>query len=430
MPFWCFVSIKHHKNPLNLDPYLDPLYLRVMKVRLLFKKKSKSHKEGLIYIALYLGDTTELISTGQRIPEREWSKNDNKVKAHLGNVYKEIEKIKSKVDDAITRLQARKVDIITPMLVKEEFMADHKGKVGKQMAEDLISKKGQLPLKHIATQWLENNLFKYKISTQKAVKESMNQFLDFVARRHGHVLQSELDEQLIAGYEKYLQNERKLANSTHGKRMKHLRWFLNTIGYDVRKIKIRRSKKEIISLSQDELNLLDRVDVASNSKWQKAKDLFLLGCYTGLRISDIKRINPTMIVNGRVNMVLKKNNRQVGIPLLPQAKAILDRYSYRAPKINDQAVNSCIKEVCKKAGIDTRITLRTNIAGEDLDKVCPKYEAVTSHMASKTFISLAPAWKNLSPAEVAAIVGKDVKTLLSHYYELPLESAIKKMEAK
>jgi hypothetical protein len=57
----------------------------------------------------------------------------------------------------------------------------------------------------------------------------------------------------------------------------------------------------------------------------------------------------------------------------------------------------------------------------------PKHELITSHIAGKTFITLAPKLWNLSPAEIAAIVGKNVQTLLKHYFGDQGDEAREKM---
>lgn len=143
----------------------------------------------------------------------------------------------------------------------------------------------------------------------------------------------------------------------------------------------------------------------------------------------MKRLNETRIIDGRIRMTLQKNDKEVTIPLLAKARTIIDRNGGRSPRISEQVLNRSIKIVCSKAGIDSKLTIRINVAGRDIDKEEPKFKLITSHTAGKTFISLAPEWFGLIPAEVAAIVGKDLKTVLNHYYKLPHESAIEKMES-
>lgn len=400
-----------------------------MKIRFLFKKKSGQDNTGLIYVALYFKDHVELISTGQRIRKSEWNTSDFFPKDHRGEIANAISGVESRIRKAITRLEARE-DMVTPFSVKHEFTQFETEKVEKQLSIDRNKKKNNKSVKSLAKDWMDNSLFQYEVSTQKVVKESMKQFLEFLTKSgNGSMERGDLNEAFITSYERYLQEKRKLANSTHGKRMKHLRWFLKTLGYDVSTIKIRTGKKEIIALSAKEVEQLENVDVSDSSELQKAKDMFLLGVYTGLRISDLKRVNETRIIDGRIRMTLQKNDKEVTIPLMAKAQNIIERNGNRSPRISEQALNRAIKSVCQKAGIVTRLAIRVNVAGHDVDKEEPKYKLITSHTAGKTFISLAPEWFGLSPAEVAAIVGKDLKTVLNHYYKLPLESAIAKIES-
>lgn len=400
-----------------------------MKVRFLFKKKGKASNEGLIYLALYLKDEVELISTGHRIHEKEWSNVDQYPKQHTSNVAQSINEIKSRVNKAVTRLEAKE-EIITPFSVKQEFSRFEDAKLADKVKKDKKEKEGIRTVKSMANKWIANNLFSYQPSTQKAVKESINQFLDFLAKSGcGGIERQDINPELITSYERYLQDKKKLANSTHGKRIKHLRWFLKHINYDVAGIKIRNHRKDIISLAQDELEALEAIDVSKSSEQQKVKDIFLLGCYTGQRISELKRINQTHIIDGRICMTQKKTKREVTIPILSKTRAILERYDFKAPKISEQIVNREIKEICKDAGITKLLTIRKNVAGKDVDEQISKAKLISTHTASKTFISLAPDWYGLTPGEVASIVGKDLKTLLNHYYNLPRTSAIKKMES-
>jgi hypothetical protein len=67
------------------------------------------------------------------------------------------------------------------------------------------------------------------------------------------------------------------------------------------------------------------------------------------------------------------------------------------------------------------------VAGLNVTVQVPKNTLISSHISGKTFITLAgPKW-GLEPSEIAAIVGKDLKTLISHYFQLPRESAKRKM---
>lgn len=398
-----------------------------MKVRYLIKKKGEKGGLNPIYVALYLNDETELIYTKQRCSLKDWSVEDRCPKDHKGVTFLAIEKVKRDVQKVIQSLQSQDKPV-TPFTVKLEYNAKEKEKTQTQHEQDNKDKAGLKTVSRLAEKWLENNLFGYKASTQKAIRESIKQFIEYLRKTGQLTLErKDLVTDIITGYERYLQEKKKLSNSTHGKRMKHLRWFLKTLNYDVKTIAIRSHKKEIIALTLDELQNLEKVDVSASIEQQKSKDMFLLGCYTGLRISDLKRINETRIIEGKICMTLQKNKKEVSIPLRSETKEILKKYGMASPKISEQQLNESIKKICKAAGIDKDLTVKTNKAGKDIETIVKKHQLITSHTASKTFITLAPQRFGLTPPEIAAIVGKDLKTLINHYFQLPLESAIMKM---
>jgi integrase len=395
-----------------------------MKIRYYLHRKKPPY---MIYIALYLGDMKEIISTGQRIELKDWSEKERAPKNQNSEVSKAIEKVKAVVKKAIARLEFED-QIVTPFSVKLAYMEDLAVKEHQRNQADKKLKSDMVTLIKLADRWTSEELFRFRPSSQRSVKESINAFTAYLKSvGFASLERKSLTQTIISAYERYLLEKKKLADNTHGKRMKHLRWFLKWLDFDTSKIKLRSSKKPIISLSLEELKRLEAVDVSFNKEYQKAKDIFLLGCYTGLRISDLKRLNATNTKNGFIKIKLFKNNKYISIPIIKAADGILARYEYRSPKISEQTVNSSIKFVCEKAEIKDKVVIDYTRGGQRLSKTEPKHKVITSHIAGKTFITLAPKLWGLSPAEIAAIVGKDVKTLINNYFGDQGDEARQKM---
>jgi len=398
-----------------------------MKIRYLLKRRGPKGGNHPVYLAIYKNDLTEIIFTGQRITVKEWSQKERAPKDHTGEAFKAIEVIKADVQKAIKRLEADEKPV-TPFTVKREYLERQEMKESTLKESDRKAKKELVTISKLAGQWLEAELFRFRTSTQKAVRESINAFTEFLKAAGLATLERKgLTQDVVREYEKYLLVKKKLSDNTHGKRMKHLRWFLKSLNYDVSSIKLRSAKKTIISLSMTELGKLETVDVSFNNEWQRAKDLFLLGCYTGLRVSDLKRLSKTNTQENEISLKLLKNSKEVRIPIIPEAKTILDKYDSRAPKLSEQGLNQSIKLVCEKAGITERITIDTTRGGQRMSTTVPKHQVITSHVSGKTFITLAPQRWGLSPAEIAAIVGKDTKTLLGSYFNTQADEARKKI---
>ncbi len=78
---------------------------------------------------------------------------------------------------------------------------------------------------------------------------------------------------------------------------------------------------------------------------------FCLQCFTGLRFSDLHRINPNRIVEGkRIVLTLKKTERyhtKAVIPLNEHSRALLESFDYNTStlKIANQPYNRNIKDM-------------------------------------------------------------------------------------
>lgn len=385
-----------------------------MKLRYYLKRRGPGPHP--IYIALYAGNTTELIYTGHRIKISEWSEKDRQPKNHNSEVSKSIDKVKTAVKKVIAKLELDD-RVVSPFSVKLAYMEDLAGREHNQTQSDKKAKIERVTLIELAEQWTEQELFRFRKSSQKVIKENIKLFTSYLkAVGYTTLERKNLTQAIISGYERYLLEKKKLADNSHGTAMKQLRWFLKWLDFDVSKIKLRSSKKPIISLSLSELQKLEAVDVSFDQLYQKAKDIFLLGCYTGLRISDLRRLNPDNTKDGLIKIKLTKNSKDVRIPIIKAAAAILSKYGNRSPRTSARNVNESIKIICDKAEIKDKIVIDYTRGGQKLSKTILKYKVITTHVAGKTFITLAPKLWGLSPAEIATIVGKDINTLLRHYF--------------
>ena len=389
-----------------------------MKIRYQLKKKSNGY---LVYIALYEKDLTEIISTGQRCQLTEWDTKNNVPKQGT-DLFTDVLKVNNAIID-IKKLMDAKKEPITPWTLKDAYQKSLKGQTEQQYEKDKNDKTTLVTVTSTVEDYTTHGLNKYKEETRKSIKDSLSVFTDFLKSTVGlsSLQRRDLNLRIFQAYERHLTVKKKYADSTHGRCIKHFRWYLGYLKFDkniIEELKIRRPKKSernIISLTFEELTALENVDVSHDLELQRAKDMFLLGCYTGLRISDLKRIQKPLIKNNSISMTLRKNRTLVHIPIIAKANEILARYNYTAPKISALLVNSGIKTVCDKAEIREEIVFKTLRDGKLIETVHQKFTKITSHCAGKTFISLANTKWGLTAAEVAAIVGKDVRTVLDYY---------------
>ena len=104
-----------------------------------------------------------------------------------------------------------------------------------------------------------------------------------------------------------------------------------------------------VYLTDERINELYKYDLSDRPAWEKVRDVFVVGCLTGQRISDYKRINAKMIVtltdgNRYIKLKQEKTGNTVYIPLDYRVDDILNKYNGELPKVYDQKINDHIKE--------------------------------------------------------------------------------------
>ena len=128
-----------------------------------------------------------------------------------------------------------------------------------------------------------------------------------------------------------------------------------------------KDKSYMSILDEDELRKIINFDTPL-PRLERAKDMFLFGCFTGLSYIDIKTLAPEHFEkDGAGRIWIKKRRVKTGvlsrIPLLPIAKLILDKYKggEKLLPIQDPAdINKYLKDIAILCDIKKRITFHTS----------------------------------------------------------------------
>jgi integrase len=157
-------------------------------------------------------------------------------------------------------------------------------------------------------------------------------------------------------------------------------------------------------------------------KLSEARDIFVMGCLTGQRISDYKRINKDMIetIQGDrkfLHIVQVKTDKDVYVPYNYMMGEILDKYDGVLPKIYEQHLNDRIKVVglllgwTEPAGLTER---RGLLEYASKKRFC---DALATHTARRTFAT--NAYKAGVPlSAIMAVTGHASEDMLRRYLKL------------
>lgn len=145
-------------------------------------------------------------------------------------------------------------------------------------------------------------------------------------------------------------------------------------------------ESQAVALSEKELDLLAKFDFSQSPRLERTRDLFLIGCWTGLRFSDFTRIKRENIKDNMLTIQQQKTNEFVTIPLHPVFISIWEKYNGVLPSdISNRQFNDNLKDVCKEAGINERVMKSITKGGKKQTTVYEKWQLVSSHTARRSF---------------------------------------------
>lgn len=153
-----------------------------------------------------------------------------------------------------------------------------------------------------------------------------------------------------------------------------------------KEFKAYKENVETIYLTEVELECLYQLVLPDNQS--RVRDGFLISCYTGLRYSDIARLESKHLNfdNGLITIVTQKTNTLVVIPMHPKVEAIFRKYGNKPPKIQcNQSTNRVLKKLCRMAKITNFVSIMETTGGVRHEVTYEKCDMVTSHTARRSF---------------------------------------------
>ncbi len=186
-----------------------------------------------------------------------------------------------------------------------------------------------------------------------------------------------------------------------------------------------------VYLTEERIQELYELDLSNRPAWEKVKDVFVVGCLTGQRVSDYKRINSKMIVtltdgNRYIKLKQEKTGNIVYIPLDYRVDAILNKYNGELPKVYDQKINDHIKEIGEVLGWTEIVELEEQRGAMEYTakkRFCDLLKTHTCRRSLATNMQKAGA----SLSSIMAITGHSSEQQLKSY--LKLEESEKSMLA-
>jgi len=188
-----------------------------------------------------------------------------------------------------------------------------------------------------------------------------------------------------------------LALNTIGKKVQTLKIFLNAAAlepdkyrinpiYKSGKFKSLKEESDTIYLDESELDKLFKLDLSKTPGQERVRDQFLIAAWTGCRFGDLDQVTKDNIKDGIIQVIQTKTGTRVPIPMHPIVKVILEKYDYSFPNlIENQPFNRSLKEVAKKAKINTAVHKGITKGGKRISEKYEKWQLISSHAARRSF---------------------------------------------
>jgi integrase len=352
---------------------------------------------------IYGGNRIEF-STGYRIDESKWEADKQRVKNGCTNKLKQssseingdILKYYTDIQDIFKGFEVKDVNP-TPEQLKTAFTKRNKT----SNSEETESEKTAATFMNVFDEFLkecgtQNNWTDSTYEKFAAVKTHLTNF-------NSNLTFEVLDDSNLTEYVNYLRDKKDLRNSTIGKQIGFLKWFLrwafkkghhNNNAFETFRPKLKNTKKKVIFLTWEELNKLRDYQIPTTKQYlERVRDVFLFTCFTGLRYSDVFNLKTSDIKDNHIEITTVKTADSLIIELNNHSKSILEKYkdvhfenNKVLPVITNQKMNEYLKELAELAKINEPVGETYYKGNQRIDEVTPKHALLGTHAGRRTFI--------------------------------------------
>lgn len=306
---------------------------------------------------------------------------------------------------------------------------------------------------------------KYAASTVKSIKQALTKFAQFQKEKRRKYDFDDINHVFIQDFTAWLQKENYAINSI-GKCIKELKSVMalaqieghhNNGFCKDKRFKGTRVEVDSIYLTKEDLDKLMNVDLKDFSTGHEiARDIFMVGVWTAQRVSDYNNIEKedfqTLTIRSIVdepdpenpgktiakiqtrevtvlNIRQKKTGSKVAIPCSSSLKAILEKYNYQMPHLEDQVINRYIKEVAKAAGITEIVNIVKTNGGVEKEVPTEKYKLIHTHTARRTGATLMYL-SGMDTYDIMKITGHKSPEILKKYIKADELEVVEKITEK
>lgn len=393
-------------------------------------KEPKSIDPTLVYMIFRYNNTRLKYSTGQKITPKFWNAKKEKQRAKETKLFPEYSEFNTLLDNLETEIhnQYRKLlndkIVPTPDILRvplDELLQKSNGK-----EKDLIS---------FAEYIVENT--DRSAGTKKQLRQAIRNLKEYRQASKKTLHLDSIDLDFYDGFVDFLM-KKNYGKNTIGTLIKNIKVFMGeavdrkltaNLQFKNKRFKTIEENSETIYLTLNEIEKLYNLDLSGNTRLEKVRDLFIIGCYTGLRFSDLISVRSENISkDGKVlKLATIKTGETVIIPLKSHVKDILAKYSGMPPQaFSNQKMNDYLKELGQLADLDDDTVITATKGGVRQTEKFKKWELVTTHTARRSFATNAYL-QNVPTISIMKITGHRTEKSFMKYIKISQEDNANKL---
>jgi len=381
-------------------------------------RQTKQNKPTIIYAVFVWQGVQYKVNTLLKVYPSQW---DNKTQTAT------VSNRLTKLDNHNNKIANQKISsIYTSFIDKKHYLCNIIGTDIVNEIKKAISPQKSTKMKNIKTKkmtdFLSDMLYSKETKAESKYLSVINCLKDYLRKSNIKDDIANLNGDLLNDFQQSLinQNVKKKTVTTIRNYALDIKTLINRSKMD-KSIKIdlstfvlledkrtkEQKKSKNIPLTERQLQDLYELDNLTD-KEEEARDLFLCQSLLGQRISDMPKIfkgDYTTNLHGdgveTISFNVQKTGEEATLFLFPIAKKIVEKYREKKFKYYnlfesdktrlttaERTINQTIKDVCKKAGLNSEVNYSEQIGEEVLDRRKPLYELMHTQIARHTFITL------------------------------------------
>jgi len=288
---------------------------------------------------------------------------------------------------------------ISPEIFKQKILAlVHPDKFGENVVNqitlldfvDLFIKDSERGIR------LKDNQYKIEENSIKPYRTTRLHIFNFEKRIKKKFLLKDFNQQFHDEFSNYLIEDLELSKNSHSKYIMVLN---QIVKYAVKKkllttsllaeleFNTSREETENIYLKEIEIQKLMELKDFKNKGEEHVRDIFVVGCYTGLRFSNYSQINLDYLKDGMLIIIQQKTKQKVTIPVHPFVENIIHKYNGVLPPCpTNQEFNRTLKDLGSRIPelnipFSKQITRGRKITVEET----MKWQKLMTHTARRSF---------------------------------------------